>query len=293
VWEAKAMNIIFLQSKGLNAGNLEYKEGMQRAMTRLGHNVLTWGIGHESYDTPWPTTVQKFKPDVILCCEDYDRKKWVPNFWGVRCLKVFWSMDSHLAFAKHLQACNKQKVNLVLVAMDSMVDKFKGRHRDAVFFPNSFPADLMDKSSALKEYDIGFCGHIVNRGQWLNEISKQIPMRLDISVIGEAMVRSLNSYRIGWNRNISFDINCRTFETLGAGTFLLTNETDRISDLFEDGKHLVYYHTIEDCIDKARYYLKHPAKREAIAAAGHDHAHANHSYDARALEFIKLVEERV
>jgi spore maturation protein CgeB len=29
-----------------------------------------------------------------------------------------------------------------------------------------------------------------------------------------------------------------------------------------------FYESIEECADKAKYYLTHPAQREAIAAAG-------------------------
>ena len=37
------------------------------------------------------------------------------------------------------------------------------------------------------------------------------------------MVNAINSYKIHWNRNLSNDINYRSFETIGCGVPLITN----------------------------------------------------------------------
>lgn len=288
------MNFLFLQSKGQHAENLEFKEGMQRALTRLGHEVLTFGPGHECYQRGWPNTVRNFKPDVVLCCEDYDRSNWVPQFWGVRALRVFWSMDSHLAFDRHLNASKQQKCQLVLTAVHGYDSAFTGKDRKGVFFPNAYPADLIGPRDEVDAaYDVGFCGNVGNRGAWIAELSRTVGMRLDIGVLGENMVRAINSYRIQFNRNISHDINCRTFETLGCGTMLLTNETPGIHTLFIKDRHLVFYDDMHDCVEKAKYYACHEEDRLTIAKAGYDHALANHSYDARAKTLVGLVEEMV
>jgi spore maturation protein CgeB len=52
---------------------------------------------------------------------------------------------------------------------------------------------------------------------------------------------------------------------------------------FTDGEHLVFYDF--DDFDGLRglidYYLDHPAEREKIAQAGHDHVKAHHTYRDR------------
>lgn len=62
--------------------------------------------------------------------------------------------------------------------------------------------------------------------------------------------------------------NCRTFEILGNGNFELCDRQNTELIPFESGKHLVFYHTIEDLLEKIDYYLTYDEEREAIAHCG-------------------------
>ncbi len=88
-------------------------------------------------------------------------------------------------------------------------------------------------------------------------------MRRDIWVLGEAMVRAVNSYHVHFNRNVADDINSRTFETTGCGTMLLTNYTPGLEQLFKIGEEIVVYRDLDDLRHKARYYT---ARREKSLA---------------------------
>ncbi len=78
------------------------------------------------------------------------------------------------------------------------------------------------------------------------------------------------------------DLNMRCFEALGTGSFLLTDWVPHIDEVFEDGKHLVLYRSLDEAVDKAKYYLAHDSEREKIAQAGYEHVMANHTIDHRA-----------
>jgi hypothetical protein len=69
---------------------------------------------------------------------------------------------------------------------------------------------------------------------------------------------------------------------LGCGTFLLTNLTPGLEELFEVGRHLVTYEGREDLDTQISYYLAQAPEREAIARAGYAHAQAHHTYLQRA-----------
>ena len=144
-----------------------------------------------------------------------------------------------------------------------------------------------------KIHDIGFCGNINNRGGWLNEIKKYYNLKLDEFVIGEDMVRAINSYKIHFNRNISDDLNYRTFETLGCKTFILTNETPGLSDLFDVGKNIVTYSNEWDLLDKINYYLKNSNERNAITESGYKHVLENHTYFKRMESLIKIINKYI
>lgn len=116
-------------------------------------------------------------------------------------------------------------------------------------------------------------------------------MKKDIFVIGDAMVEAINSYKIGFNRNIADDINYRTFETCGCGTFLLTNYTKGLEQLFDIGKEIITYNSITDLDSKVKYYLEHEEERKIIAKAGFKRVRKDHTYDERTKLIMSLIEK--
>ena len=67
---------------------------------------------------------------------------------------------------------------------------------------------------------------------------------------------------------------CKVFEVMGSGTFLmypkLPGNTAKNLEIFEDGKHLVYYEpgSMMENAEQIKYWLKHDREREQIALAG-------------------------
>ncbi len=81
----------------------------------------------------------------------------------------------------------------------------------------------------------------------------------------------------------------RIFEALSTGSFLLTNWIPTLGDLFEDGKHLVTYKTLEEMVEKAKYYLEHEDEREAIAKAGYEEFVSKHTYKHRIEKILEII----
>ena len=81
----------------------------------------------------------------------------------------------------------------------------------------------------------------------------------------------------------------RVFETLSTGSFLLTNWLPTLGDLFEDGEHLVTYKTLDEMVEKARYYLEHEDEREKIAKAGYDEFISKHTYQHRIEKILEII----
>jgi spore maturation protein CgeB len=105
------------------------------------------------------------------------------------------------------------------------------------------------------------------------------------------MVNAINSYKIHLNCNIADDINYRTFETTGCGTFLLTNYTPGLEKLFDIGKEIVVYNNLEDLDNKVKYYLDNNEEREYIALAGYNRVKRDHTYFKRSEKLIKIINE--
>lgn len=77
----------------------------------------------------------------------------------------------------------------------------------------------------------------------------------------------LNINKIGWH-SIESGINLRVFEALAAGSFLLTEDSTELRELFTPGEELETFSNQEELKAKIAYYLKHDTERERIAKQG-------------------------
>lgn len=100
------------------------------------------------------------------------------------------------------------------------------------------------------------------------------------------MVQIFNQSRICLNfssasRRGTIQIKGRDFELPGCGAFMLTGANPDLAEFYEIGREIETYTSVDELIEKARYYLTHDAERRAIAAAGHRRAQAAHGYPRR------------
>lgn len=82
-------------------------------------------------------------------------------------------------------------------------------------------------------------------------------------------------------RIIQTGIPLRAFDIMGAGGFLLSNTQVELMELFEDGKEMAVYESLEDAVDKAEFYLKHEELRKRIAENGRRKTLEEHSLQSR------------
>ena len=86
-----------------------------------------------------------------------------------------------------------------------------------------------------------------------------------------------------------FASNMRLYEATGVGSCLLTDGKKNMKELFDPGKEVVTYDSIQDCIEKAKWLIEHPAERKKIAEAGKQRCLCEHTYDNRAVEFDQII----
>ena len=84
--------------------------------------------------------------------------------------------------------------------------------------------------------------------------------------------------------------NMRLFEATGMGALLITDLKDNIADLFEPGKEVVCYKSVDECIELIDYYSRHEAERAAIAAAGQRRTLQSHSYAQVVADQVRIFE---
>jgi hypothetical protein len=284
------MKILIIQEKGRHQKNWNFRESLciKRAFDKLGVESIVWGLNYDNFVIPFEEIEKDC--DIIFLVENYPYNQWLPNLEKSKKLKIFWSIDSHVVLKQHIEMCEKHKIDIVLNSVYGHQNLFT--NQETHFFPNAYCDDLIKPLSIDKTIDIGFCGNINNRGGWLNEIGKKFNLKINEFIIGNEMVESINKFKIHFNRNISYDINYRTFETLGCKTFLLTNFTPGLDKIFEINKHLVIYENLNDLFEKIEYYLSNEIERSIIAKNGYKHVLENHTYSKRMEEFINIVNKK-
>ena len=137
--------------------------------------------------------------------------------------------------------------------------------------PKEYDAHCCD---IIPIYDICFVGHPSNeeRNPILDKLFKAIPsFAWRSGVFFRHAARVFHQSRIVFNAAIKHEINMRTFESLATRSFLLTDRQHGMDLLgLKSGVHCEIYDTLDEAIDKARWYLdpRRDALRRHIADQG-------------------------
>jgi hypothetical protein len=142
-----------------------------------------------------------------------------------------------------------------------------------------------------KDIDVLFVGGISNRRRAiLDRLRKKYSVQ-EHRAFGEDLVDLTNRAKIVLNIHFEefLDTETRVFETLGCGSFLLS---ERLSseNPFVSGTHLVEVNDIDEMESKIVWYLDHAEERERIAQSGYEEALSKHTYTDRAREIGDLMQ---
>lgn len=79
-------------------------------------------------------------------------------------------------------------------------------------------------------------------------------------------------------RSIHSGIPLRVLDIMACGGFVLSNWQPEIAEYFIEGKEIVMFDSLEDCLDKTTYYLEHEEERKQIAYCGQKKVRETFSY---------------
>jgi spore maturation protein CgeB len=178
-------------------------------------------------------------------------------------------------------------------------------NQEVKWLPHAAEPQAYPKIEIIKKWDVCFVGHMqdeVNfngftRTDALERLFKEFPNfyygsrhpAFPEKNLFEDAARKFSQSKIVFNISIKDDVNMRVFEALSTGSFLLTNWIPTLGNLFDDGKLLVTYKTLDEMVEKARYYLEHEEEREAIAQAGHEEFMKKHTYKHRVETILNIL----
>jgi hypothetical protein len=175
--------------------------------------------------------------------------------------------------------------DLCLVGNAAEVETYKAWGAKAVFWPLGFRHDDYDprltEESILKgDRDVDMtilCERdLVWRRARLDAVAAAFPqgryhgLGWPAGFLAESeRVPLLQRTKVGINiHNSTGPINFRTYALPANGVMQVCDNKSHLGQLFELGKEVVGFDTVEEGIDLARYYLDHDEERREIAAAG-------------------------
>jgi spore maturation protein CgeB len=106
----------------------------------------------------------------------------------------------------------------------------------------------------------------------------------------------LNSFSLMVNNSVSLfarnrsQIKARNFEIPGHGGFLLTSGANGLEEYYTIGKEIVCFESLDDLVDKIRFYLLNDKQREAIRKAGQQRTLRDHTYNKRIHEILHSID---
>lgn len=209
---------------------------------------------------------------------------------------AYWASDTHIqtptADSYPYRMNMAKAADYAFVAQKRGLEQMEGDGvANPIWLPHAVePLAYPKIERAAKRYDICFVGHIntTNREDALDRLFREFPNFYYGQQLFENAAQKFCESKIVFNIAMTDDINMRNFEAMGTGSFLLTNWIPTIEEFFQDGKHLALYHSEEEMIDKAKYYLSHDAEREKIAQAGYEEVMAKHTILHRVMKMLDV-----
>lgn len=140
---------------------------------------------------------------------------------------------------------------------------------------------------ALADRDVDV--HVFGRG-W-EALDAHSHIHLHDFVDDEAFAQACSRARITLGMNTArvpyYTSWRRPLNSMACGAFHLTRRFPGLETVFENGKHLVWFDTLEEAVEKARYYLAHDHAREMIASKGRNEVLQQHTWDCRIAWLLK------
>ena len=286
------MKILIIQENGRHSENKIFREcfNLQRALLRKNIDTIVWGLGHDNFNTPFQQIIKDI--DVIILLENYESNGWLPDLSNINKLKIFWSIDSHMVLMNHITTVVKNKIDIVLNAIESHQNYFKTSK--TFYFPNAYPSDLISPIDGVdKNIFLGFCGSLLNRSEILDKLENKFGLKKDIWKLGNEMVNTVNGYKIHFNKTLSNDINYRIFETMGCNTLMLTNSTENINTFFNDMENIVIYNNEIELFEKLNILYSDNDLIKKISNSGYELVKNNHTYNNRVDVLLKIISDYI
>lgn len=178
------------------------------------------------------------------------------------------------------------------------------------------PLDLTDEQREKWGSDVVFAGHweddgreatvsaVVEAGlplriygpEWRgafarNEVLRRLPPPVYLDSASYNLVLNASRIVLSFLSTLNRDTYTRRcFEVPASGAFLLSQYSDDLRSLFDEGKEIEFFRSTAELIDKIRHYLAHDDERRTIARAAYERVRRDgHDVVSRMRQMLQIL----
>jgi hypothetical protein len=196
----------------------------------------------------------------------------------------------------------KDGLDLVLTTVKECCSWYWAENIPSLYWPLGSSNEIFYESDN-RDIDISFIGNNYGyRGRIINSlINSGLPVTaygygwangyIDSKKAAEVLSRSkisLGIATVGHTKNI-YTMKLRDFDAPMSGALYITQYNKELEHLYISGEEIIFYDSIEELIQKIKYYLANDAVRTRIAAAGKKKAMMNYKWENRFTSIIDLI----
>lgn len=213
--------------------------------------------------------------------------------------KAWWWIDSHVGwergkeYAKHF--------DYIFMAISAHIEPLKTYlgHDRVYHLPLCWPyrSDLIAPNSEPKEYELSFVGRwkefaasLPQRSEYIAFLKEKLGERFYAVTDYQNMLSIVRRSKVSFNYSVLGDMNFRTFEVLGCGTELLTNDVPDLRRIAGLEQRLVIYKDKDDLLDLTNRLLGGDESLCHDTLSNQQWVKEHHSLINRHLSLLRMIE---
>lgn len=268
------------------------------AFIALGHDVQSVRVDDPHYDIQAALSDLEFIPDVLIQQENLGKRIFISGLSRLSCLKLFWSVDTHLNI--YWQIIYARLFDAVLTTQKKYIPDFERRGIAAYWVPwmGIRPGEFSQlngiKSYQSRSHDMTFVGRISEFRQSRNWFIKFLSSNYYLnSLNGVSYVKMLQVYRdtrIAPNEAILNEVNFRLFEAASCACTVVTPDVgSELEELFDPGREIEVYGNVLELKDILDRLTRDRKAAERMALRGYARVLEDHLPENRARSILEAV----
>ncbi|HDQ40743.1 MAG TPA: hypothetical protein ENN39_06905 [Desulfonatronum sp.] len=264
------------------------------AFRKLGHEVLALRPNPGVCDFPRLLRVKNFSPDIIIQQESLGPRILLCGLESIPCLKVFWSIDTHLnAFWQEEYA---RLFDLTLSTQKRWADCLRRWGPINTAWLPWFGQRLLWKPWKDRTRQMAFVGRVTehrpSRKRFVEFLQERFGLEPIQDVSFEEMLQIYRQTRLAPNEAIFGEINFRVFEAASCGCLVFNQAgIPGLEDILTPDREIVVFTHALELAAKISRFLNNPMEAERMAKAAWARIQDSHLPVHRAQKLLALAQD--